>query len=93
MIISDLVDAKVRGALFDLELLKCELIALDAKDGHILFDTAKNKKEYIEQYKTGEVTALWADIRRRGSCEWNTYFEPVLKCFVSHDSWKWGETE
>lgn len=91
MTISDLLDKKVRGIFTDDEVLKCELIALDAKDGHILFDTAKNKKEYIEQFKTGEVAALWADVRKRGCSGWNPYFEPVLKCYVSHDSWKEGE--
>ena len=91
MTISDLLDKKVRGIFSDDEVLKCELIALDAKDGSILFDTAKNKRVYIEQYKTGEVVALWADIRKRGDIGWNTYFRPVMKCYVSHDSWKEGD--
>lgn len=91
MTISDLLDKKTRGIFTDNEILKCGLIALDAKNGKILFDTEKNKREYIEKFKTGEVTALWADIRKRGSV-WNDYFETVLKCYVSHDSWKWGET-
>lgn len=92
MIISDLVDTKVRGALFDHELLKCGLVAHDAKDGKILFDTAKNKREYIEQYKTGEVVALWADTQRRAN-PYGSYYVPVIKCYVSHDSWKGGEAE
>lgn len=92
MTISDLLDKKTRGIFTDNEILKCELIALDAKNGKILFDTEKNKREYIEQYKTGKVIALWADLRKRNSA-WNDYFVPVMKCYVSHDSWKEGENE
>lgn len=88
MIISDLLDKKVRGIFTDDKILKCELVALDAKDGHVLFDTAKNKREYIEQFKAGEVLSLWADLRLRGLGEWNRYYVPIIKCYVSHDSWK-----
>ena len=91
MTISDLLYKKVRGIFSDDEVLKCELIALDAKDGKILFDTLKNKREYIEQYKTGEVIALWADIRKGRGYSWNVYFKPIMKCYVSHDSWKEGD--
>lgn len=87
MKVSDLVDAKVRGAFYDHELLKCNLVAHDAKNGKLLFDTAKNKREYIEKFKTGEVVALWADTQRRGN-EYGSYYVPVIKCYVSHDSWK-----
>lgn len=92
MTISDLLDKKTRGIFTDNEILKCGLIALDAKDGKILFDTEKNKREYIEQYKAGKVVALWADMRKRNSA-WYNYFVPVIKCYVSHDSWKEGEAE
>lgn len=91
MTISDLLDKKVRGIYADYEILKCGLVAHDAKDGKILFDTAKNKKEYIEQYKTGEVVALWADTQRRGGSNYGNYFVPVIKCYVSHNSWKEGK--
>ena len=92
MTISDLLDKKTRGIFTDDAVLKCGLIALDAKDGKVLFDTEKNKREYIEQYKTGKVTALWADMRQRHGA-WDNYFVPVMKCYVSHDSWKGGEAE
>ena len=88
MIISDLLDKKVKGIFTDDKVLKCELVALDAKDGRILFDTAKNKREYIEQFKTGEILSLWADLRQRGIDSWNEYYVPIIKCYVSHDSWK-----
>lgn len=77
MIISDLLDKQVG-----------ELIALDGKDGRILFDTSKNKREYIEQFKTGQVVAIWAELRHRGLDEWGGYYKPIIKCYVSHDSWK-----
>lgn len=85
MIISDLLDKQVRGIFTDDKVLKGDLIALDAKDGRILFDTSKNKKEYIEKFKTGQVLSIWADLRNRGG-EWNGYYAPVIKCYVSHDS-------
>lgn len=91
MTISDLLDKKVRGMFSYDKILKCDLIALDAKDGKVLFDTAKNKREYIEKFKTGEVVALWADIQKKGDTCWNPYFRPVIKCYVSHDSWKEGD--
>lgn len=88
MTISDLLDKKVRGIFIDDKVLKCELIALDAKDGKILFDTAKNKGEYIEQFTSGEVISLWADVRKMNSGSWSSYFTPIIKCYVSHNSWK-----
>lgn len=73
-------------------LLKCELIALDAKDGKILFDTMHNNDDiFIEKYLNGNVSSIWADVRRIdgafGDC-----FKPVMKCYVTHDSWKPEET-
>lgn len=91
MIISDLLDKKARGIFTEDKVLKCELVALDAKDGKLLFDTAKNKREYIEQFKTGEILSLWADLRQRGLGGWSGYFVPIIKCYVSHDSWKESE--
>lgn len=88
MLISELLDKKVRGLFTDDKVLKCELVALDAKDGKILFDTAKNKREYIEQFKTGEILSLWADLRQRGIGPGSGYYEPIIKCYISHDSWK-----
>lgn len=93
MTISDLLDKKVRGIFLDDAVLKCGLIALDAKDGRVLFDTAKNKREYIEQYKKGEVVSLWADIKKKGNGVWGSYVVPVIMCYVSHNSWKEGEAE
>lgn len=91
MIISDLLDKNVRGIFTDDKVLKCGLVALDAKNGRILFDTEKNKREYIEQFKTGEILSLWADLRQRGLGAWNGYYVPIIKCYVSHDSWKEAE--
>lgn len=88
MIISDLLDKQARGIFTDDKVLKSDLIALDAKDGRILFDTSKNKREHIEQFKTGQVLSIWADLRRRGLGSWSGYYVPVIKCYVRHDSWK-----
>lgn len=91
MIISDLLDKQVTSIFTIDKILKGDLIALDGKNGRILFDTSKNKREYIEQFKTGQVLAIWADVSHRGFGGWNEYYVPVIKCYVSHDSWK--ETE
>ena len=91
MTISDLLDKKVRGIFTDDKVLKCELIALDAKTGKVLFDTVRHRREYIEQFKSGEVLSLWADVRKMNNGAWNTYFTPVMKCYVSHNSWKGGD--
>ena len=93
MIISDLLDNQEHGIFTNDKVLKSDLIALDAKDGRILFDTSKNKREYIEKFKTGQVLSIWADLRHRGLGGWNGYYEPVIKCYVSHDSWKEAEND
>ncbi|MBR6271387.1 MAG: hypothetical protein IKR26_04465 [Lachnospiraceae bacterium] len=71
-------------------MLRGDLIVLDAKDGKILFDTSRNKREWINSFANGEILSLWADAKPirgvYGKC-----FKPVIKCFVCHDSWKRGE--
>ena len=92
MTVSDLLDKKVRGIFSDGKVLKCELIALDGKDGKILFDTDRNKREHINKYSSGEILSLWADVKLlRGT--FGDYFKPVMKCYVHHDSWKKGDDE
>ena len=92
MTVSDLLDKKVRGIFSDDKVLKCELIALDGKDGKILFDTDRNKREHINKYSSGEILSLWADVKLlRGA--FGDYFKPVMKCYVHHDSWKKGDDE
>ena len=88
MIVADLLDKKVRGIFSDDVLLKGELIALDSKDGKILFDTSKNKKEYISKFYSGEIDCLWADVKHIKGVGFGDYFKAVMKCYVVHDSWK-----
>lgn len=91
MTISELINAR-RGLFTDDIILKGDLIALDAKDGKILFDTRRNKREHINSFANGEISSLWADVKPiRGV--YGNYFKPVIKCFVCHDSWKRGEEE
>lgn len=87
MTIADLIYQKDDGLYITDALLKGTLIALDAKDGKILFDTTKNKSEYIAKYAHGKVDCLWADVRKVESV-FGDYFKPVTKCYVLHDSWK-----
>lgn len=69
------------------ELNRSILIAYNGKDGKILFDTRKNKKEYVDKYNKGEVLSIWADIKQCDST-FGGYYKPVIKCYVSNGSWK-----
>ena len=93
MTVSDLLDKKVRGIFSDDALLKGELIALDSKDGKILFDTSKNKKEYISKFSSGEIDCLWADVKHHKGIAFGDYFYAVMKCYVVHDSWLAEESD
>lgn len=88
MKVADLVAERIGS--FERKICDGRLIALDAKDGRVLFDTWKNTSKYIEAYINGEVCALWADV-----CVKNEYptsvIWPCIKCYVRHDSWKGGE--
>lgn len=66
------------------------VIALDAKDGRVLFDTERNKRNHIERFFNGEVASLWGDVVVK-EVEFTSRVCPVLKCYVRHDSWKGGE--
>lgn len=48
-----------------LELSPCRVIGMSAKDGHILFDTYKNKKERLDLYSDFVIEALWGDVRTK----------------------------
>ena len=69
-----------------------DLIAMDGQTGRILFDTHRNKKETIKKYSSGEVIALWADVKSIEN-PFGDYIMPVMKCYVAHDSWKKQEVE
>lgn len=86
MTISDLIEKRSEGMFRD-AILQCELIALDARDGKILFDTRKNKREHINKFLSGTVISIWADARRVEIGGYSDYFKPVMKCYVSHNSW------
>lgn len=66
------------------------VIALDAKDGRVLFDTERNKRNHIERFFNGEVTTLWGDVIVK-EAEFTSRVCPVLKCYVTHGSWEGGE--
>lgn len=64
------------------------LIAMDGKDGKILFDTERNKEETCRKYDDGIIIAMWADIRTNNKNGFQYFYRPVIKCYVSHNSWK-----
>lgn len=69
------------------ELNRSIIIAYNGMDGKILFDTSKNKKEYVDKYNKGEVLAIWADMKQYDST-FGGYYKPILKCYVSNRSWE-----
>ena len=86
MKVKDLIEKA--DTLNDDVILKSALIALDAHNGRILFDTTKNKKIYIRKYLNGEILALWSDVRYCKGIGYGDYFKPVTKCYVKHNSWE-----
>ena len=84
MLVADLIGKSEPYGYPD-TVAKARVIALDAKKGQ-LFDTGKNRPEYIEQFMKGVIVSLWADFVRVGNL-----IDPVIKIYVSHDSWKRGE--
>ena len=70
--------------LFKAQADRCDVV----KDGKILFDTSKNKTEYISKYSNGEIDCLWADVKHIKGVAFGDYFKAVMKCYVVHDSWK-----
>lgn len=90
MLVADLV-GKSKYYGYPYTIAKARVIALDARDCSKLFDTMRNKPEYIDQFMKGEITSLWADVIHVGCDGSNVHIDPVIKIFVSHNSWKRGE--
>ena len=87
MIVADLLEKKPKGLFVNDSILQCDLIALDGKDDKILFDTYRNKREHINKFLNGEIMDLWADVRPMRDCGFGSYYKPVMKCYVAHNSW------
>ena len=87
MKVSDLICKRNNGCYDNDIILQGDLIALDGKTGRVLFDTRRHKKEHINKYKSGEVISLWSDVRYCKGIAFGDYFRPVMKCYVSHESW------
>ena len=61
------------------------IIAINAYNGKVLFDSRKNNKKYVEKYYNGIVLHIWADI---GSTSYDkTCYSGVIKCYVRNKSW------
>lgn len=88
MRLADLMGINPNGIFTDDVILQGDVIALDGKSGKKLFDTRINKREYIKKYMGAEVTKVWADVQLIRGVGFGDYFRPVMKCYLSHDSWK-----
>ena len=91
MTLKDLIEVEEHAWQND-AILKGEIIALDGRDGKVLFDSRRNKKEHIQKYLDGKIISLWADARRV-DIPFGAHFIPVIKVYLSHGSWKDGESE
>lgn len=69
------------------ELGRNNIIAYNGRDCKILFDTSKNKKEYVDKYDKGEILRIWADMKQCNNV-FGGYYKPVIKCYVSNESLK-----
>lgn len=69
-----------------LNIRQTRIVALDGKTGKVLFDTSRNKNKYYSKYNDGEIIGIWAYLYAHNE-HFNTWFEPYIKCFVSHGSW------
>lgn len=87
MKICELLEKRPKGIFEDDCILKQDLIAFDGRDNKILFDTRKNKREYVSKYMNAEVIALWADVRPSANLAYGKIFIPVIKCYIEHNSW------
>ena len=67
--------------------VKGRLIALDAANGKILFDTRQHKSDYIAKFNNGIVLCIFADAKKRNGHGFGDFFEPVISCYVSNESW------
>lgn len=61
------------------------VIARNAFDGRIRFDTRNNKREFVATFFDYSVRAMWVEMRE--VLKPNGYictYEPVLCCYISH---------
>lgn len=70
-------------------LIESKLIAYDSKTGKMLFNTGLSKVNYrkIKKYLNATVIKMWSNVKTRGKA-FNTYIEPVIECYLLHDSWE-----
>ncbi len=87
MKVRDLLEAQKDNVWGTNTICKSRVIALDAKDGKILFDTYKNKSEYVEKFFDGDVSALWSDIKTDISMGYGDLYKGVVMLYLKHMSW------
>lgn len=91
MKVKDILAPRPEGIFIDDKIMKSDVVGIDAMTGHILFDTRKNKEEYVAQYMNGEISSMWASFRCNDGLGYSEYITPIVKCFIHHDSWKESE--
>lgn len=87
MKVADLL--KKTDSVFSSRICSERLIAYDAMNGNILFDTKRNTKAHVEKFFNGTVVSLWPDTLPNK--RWESCIRLVLKCYVTHGSWEGGQ--
>jgi len=65
------------------------MIALDAGTGKQVFDTGNNKAEFVKKFFPANILDIWVEMRERiKPVGFGPYiYEPVIVCYIEHDSW------
>lgn len=66
------------------KILQGRLIARDARDGSIVFDTNTNLKEYIDKYDDVEVLDIWSEIKIKKNIGFGNAAEPAILIYIKH---------
>lgn len=65
------------------KVCKSRVIALHAGTGKIMFDTSKNKDDYIRTYYDWKVSSLWASVKTNDRNSYTSYVQTVIMCYIS----------
>lgn len=91
MILKDLMGKREKESKFLSEtILQGRVIAMDGCDGKVLFDTKKNKPNYIKKFMSAEVTTIWSSTKEMfADSEFSgAVYQPCTMIYLAHNSWK-----
>ena len=65
-----------------LEMCESKIIAMRSDNGKTVFDTRKNKIEYVKKYEDVDVLTMWSEVRTEKSIGFWQRIEPVIVCYL-----------